>query len=62
MGVGRRQLPEQPEERPLRNSRVTVNLTEAVHDQLRRWAGEEARSVSNLCQTIIEATIERRNR
>jgi hypothetical protein len=62
MGVDRRQLPEQPEERPLRNSRVTVNFTEAVHAQLRRWAGEEARSVSNLCQTIIEATLERRNR
>jgi hypothetical protein len=46
----------------LRNSRVTVNLTEAVHAQLRRWAGEEARSVSNLRQTIIEATLERRNR
>jgi hypothetical protein len=46
----------------LRNSRVTVNLTEAAHAQLRRWAGEEARSVSNLCQTIIEATLERRNR
>ncbi len=62
MGVSRRQLPEQPEERPLRNSRVTVNFTEAVHAQLRRWAGEEARSVSNLCQTIIEASLERRNR
>jgi predicted transcriptional regulator len=47
---------------PLRNSRVTVNLTPEVHAELRRLAGEQARSVSNLCQTIIEASLERRNR
>jgi hypothetical protein len=33
-----------------------------VHAELRRLAREEARSVSNLCQLIIEATIERRKR
>ncbi len=62
MGQGRRQSPEQPEGMPLRNSRVTVNITPEVHAELRRLAGEQARSVSNLCQTIIEASLERRNR
>ena len=46
---------------PLRNRRVTVNLTADVHAQLCRLAGEEARSVSNLCQMIIEASLQRRD-
>jgi hypothetical protein len=62
MGLDRSQSPEQPEETPLRDSRVTVNLTAAVHAELRRLAREEARSVSNLCQLIIEASIGRRKR
>lgn len=55
----------QPLEKPvgvsLRSSRVTINLTPAVHAELRRWAGEEGRSLSNLCQKLIEASIELRN-
>jgi hypothetical protein len=62
MGPDRSQSPEPREETPLRDSRVTVNLTAAVHAELRRLAREEARSVSNLCQLIIEASIERRKR
>ena len=61
MVPGRWQSPEQPDGMPLRNRRVTVNLTADVHAQLYRLAGEEARSVSNLCQMIIEASLQRRN-
>jgi hypothetical protein len=52
---------EQPVGASLRSSRVTINLTPAVHAELRRWAAEEGRSLSNLCQKLIEASIELRN-
>jgi hypothetical protein len=47
---------------PLRSSRVTINLTPAVHAELRRWAVEEGRSLSNLCLKLIEASLQRRDR
>lgn len=47
----------QPGKMPLRSSRVTFNLTPDVHADLREWAWEEGRSVSNLCQKLIEAAI-----
>lgn len=46
----------------LRSSRITMNVTPELQEQLRRWALEEGRSVSNLCQHVIEASLLQRQR
>jgi hypothetical protein len=49
-----------PSELPSQSSRVTINLTPSVHAELRSWACEEGRSVSNLCRQLIEASLSQR--
>lgn len=46
----------------LANSRITINLSAELHAVLRKLAGEEGRSVSNLCRQLIEAAITQRQR
>lgn len=46
----------------LASSRVTINLSAELLAVLRSMAGEEGRSVSNLCRTLIEASITQRQR
>jgi hypothetical protein len=43
-------------------SRITINLSAELHAVLRKLAGEEGRSVSNLCRQLIEAAITQRQR
>lgn len=43
-----------------RTSRISINLTPELHDQLRLWASAEGRSVSNLCVQLILASLARR--
>ena len=45
-----------------RSSRITFNVSADLHEQLRVWAGEEGRSVSNLCLQVIEAAVQLRQR
>jgi hypothetical protein len=53
----------QPSDQGLvRSSRITMNVTPELEAQLRRWASEEGRSVSNLCQQLIEASLVQRQR
>ena len=49
-----------PSELPSQSSRVTINLTPSVHAELRTWACQEGRSVSNLCRQLIEASLSQR--
>jgi predicted DNA-binding protein len=46
----------------LANSRITINLSAELHAVLRKLAGEEGRSVSNLCRQLIESAITQRQR
>ena len=51
-----------PMDKASRCSRVTFNLTPDLHAELRYWAVEEGRSVSNLCRQLIEASLMQRQR
>ena len=46
----------------LANSRITINLSAELHAVLRKLAGEEGRSVSNLCRQLIQAFLAQRDR
>jgi hypothetical protein len=43
-----------------RSSRITINLSPALHAELRSLAGDEGRSVSNLCLKLIQASMTQR--
>ena len=51
-----------PSDLPGRSSRITINLSHELHNELRSWAGLEGRSVSNLCLQLIEAAMVQRHR
>jgi hypothetical protein len=49
-------------ERPSRNGRISVNLTQEEMIQLKAIAFSEGRSMSNLCQKLIQTYLNNRNR
>ena len=46
--------------RPMRRSRISLNLTTDLHARLQALADEEDRSLSNLCIQLIQAALEQR--